>query len=124
MATCSSYCSSFGGIYDTAKKLGLEEQLDVQLSRKVLTASGLRLYGIHTSNLLDLGMDTIVQGRDTLEGMIFYIKYNNLLENTHTFSQYLKKIKTRNFLVCTRYNLGQNICRLFHFLAQFLFTTS
>ena len=29
MATCSSYCSSFGGIYDTAKKLGLEEQLDV-----------------------------------------------------------------------------------------------
>ena len=61
MATCSSYCSSFGGIYDTAKKLGLEEQLDVQLSRKVLTASGLRLYGIHTSNLLDLGMDTIVK---------------------------------------------------------------
>ena len=25
---------------------------------------------------------------------------------------------------CTIYNLGQNICRLFHFLAQLLFTTS
>ena len=24
----------------------------------------------------------------------------------------------------TIYNLGQNICRLFHFLARFLFTTS
>ena len=23
-----------------------------------------------------------------------------------------------------RYNLGQNICRLFHFLAQFVFTAS
>ena len=26
--------------------------------------------------------------------------------------------------VITDYNLGQNICRLFHFLAQFVFTTS
>ena len=70
MAICSCYCSSFGGIYDTAKKLGLEEQLDVQLSRELLTASGPRLHGIHTSNLLDLGMETIVQGRDPL-GMNF-----------------------------------------------------
>ena len=124
MAICSCCCSSFGGIYDTAKKLGLEEQLDVQLSRKVLTASGPCLYGTHTSNLLDLGMETIVQGRDPLEGMNFYIKYNNLLENIHTFLQYLKKIKTRNFVVCTKYNLGQNTYRLFHFLAQFVFPTS
>ena len=27
-------------------------------------------------------------------------------------------------MVCTKYNLGQNICRLFHFLAQFVFPTS
>ena len=31
-----------------------------------------------------------------------------------------EKIKIKN----NSYNLGQNICKLFHFLAQFLFTTS
>ena len=63
MTICSCYCSSFGGIYDTAKKLGLGEQLDVMLSRKELTANGPRLYGIHTNGLLDLEMETILQGR-------------------------------------------------------------
>ena len=43
MTICSCYCSSFGGIYDTAKKLGLGEQLDVRLSRKELTGNGPRL---------------------------------------------------------------------------------
>ena len=81
MIICSCYCSSFGGIYDTAKKLGLGEQLDVRLSRKELTANGPRLYRLHTNNLLDLEMETILQGRDTLEGMNFYIKYNFLLGN-------------------------------------------
>ena len=63
MTICSCYCSSFGGIYDTAKKLGLGEQLDVMLSRKELTANGPHLYGIHTNGLLDLEMETILQGR-------------------------------------------------------------
>ena len=105
MTICSCYCSSFGGIYDTAKKLGLGEQLGVRLSRKELTASGPCLYGMHTNDLLDLEMETILLGRDTLENMNFYIKYNFLLENILdqlSFSQYLKKIKTRNFVVCTR----------------------
>ena len=82
MTICSCYCSSFGGIYDTAKKFGLGEQLDVRLSRKELTANGPHLYGMHTNDLLDLKMETILQGRDTLEGINFYIKYNFLLENT------------------------------------------
>ena len=81
MTICSSYCSSFDDIYDTAKKLGLGEQLDVLLSRKELTANESRLYGMHTNSLLDLEMETILQGRDTLEDMNFYIKYNFLLEN-------------------------------------------
>ena len=81
MTICSCYCSSLGGIYDNAKKLGLGEQLDVQLSRKELTANGPCFYGMHTSDLLDLEMETILQGRDTLGGMNFYIKYNFLLEN-------------------------------------------
>ena len=75
MTICSCYCSSFGGIYDTAKKLGLGEQLDVWLSRKELTANEPCLYGMHTNDLLDLEMETKLQGRDTLEGMNFYIKY-------------------------------------------------
>ena len=110
MTICSCYCSSIGGIYDTAKKLGLGEQLDVWFSRKELTANGPRLYGMHTNNLLDIEMVTILQGRDTLEAMYFYIKYNFLLKNILwlvcldqlSFSQYLKKIKTSNFVVCTR----------------------
>ena len=81
MTICSCYCSSFGGIYDTAKKLGLGEQLDVRLSRKELTANRPRLYVMHTNDLLDLEMETILQGRDTLEGMNFHIKYNFMLEN-------------------------------------------
>ena len=68
-------------MYDTAKNLGLGERLDVRLSRKKLTANGPRLYGMHTNDLLDLEMETILQGRDTLEGMNFYIKYNFLQEN-------------------------------------------
>ena len=81
MTICSCYCSSFCGIYDTAKKLGLGEQLDVRLSRKELTANRLRLYRMHTNDLLDLEMETILQGRDTLEDMNFYIKNDFLLEN-------------------------------------------
>ena len=110
MTICSCYCSSLGGIYDNAKKLGLGEQLDVQLSRKELTANGPCFYGMHTSDLLDLEMETILQGRDTLGGMNFYIKYNFCtgeyymasLSGPISFSQYLKKIKTRNFAVCSR----------------------
>ena len=49
-----------------------------------------------------LEIETILQGRDTLEGMNFHIKYNFMLENMLwlvcldqlSFSQYLKKIKT------------------------------
>ena len=59
MSICSRYCSSFGGIYDSTKKLGLGEQLDVRLSGKELTANGPRLYGMHTNDLLDLEMETI-----------------------------------------------------------------
>ena len=81
MTICLCYCSFFGGIYDTAKKLGLGEQLDVRLSRKELTTNRPRLYVMHTNDLLDLEMETILQGRDTLEGMNFYIKYNFLHEN-------------------------------------------
>ena len=38
----------------------------------------------------------------------------------------LKNFKTKSISFNTDwfYNLGQNICRLFHFLAQFFFTTS
>ena len=107
MAISSSYCSSFGGIHDTAKKLGLGEHLDFCLSRKELTANGPRLY---TNDLLDIEMKTILQGRDILESMNFYIKYNFVLENILwlvcldqlSFLQYLRKIKTRNFVVCKR----------------------
>ena len=107
MTISSSYCSSFGGIHDTAKKLGLGEHLDFCLSMKELTANGPRLY---TNDLLDIEMETILQGRDILESMNFYIKYNFVLENILwlvcldqlSFLQYLRKIKTRNFVVCKR----------------------
>ena len=61
MSICSCYCCLFGGIYDTTEKLGLGQQLGVRLSRKTLTANGLRLYGMHTNDLLDLKMKTLRQ---------------------------------------------------------------
>ena len=46
-----------------------------------LTVNGPRLYEMHTSDLLNLELETILQGKDTLQGMNFYKKYNFLLEN-------------------------------------------
>ena len=70
----------------TEKKLGFGEQFNVRLSRKKLTANDPSMYGMHTNDLLDLEMETLLQGRYFLEGMNFYIKYNFLLENMTSLS--------------------------------------
>ena len=44
-----------------------------------LTANGPRLYEMHTNDLLNLELETIL--KDTLQGMNFYMKYNFLQEN-------------------------------------------
>ena len=62
-----SIVSSYGGLKERAKMLGLGDNLDIRFLRKEMTAQGPRIYAINTDLQLQLEFGYIKEGRDVLE---------------------------------------------------------
>ncbi len=62
--------SNFGGLRDTAKKIGLGEHLEIKLARldKSDAARGTQCFAINTDLQAELEMPSIRSGTDMLQG--------------------------------------------------------
>ena len=87
--------SSQGGLRDIAKSLGLGESIEIRLCRQQKESSGTSVFGIKTDFLVNIGMPTILSGKDKLQGItpssFFYLPHpfwflqKEIYENTKTY---------------------------------------
>ena len=61
--------SSQGGLRDRAKSLGLGESIEIRLCREQKESSGTSVFGIKTDFLVNIGMPTMLSGKDKFQGI-------------------------------------------------------